>query len=110
LVDERRTPRRSPLHHYGRKDLHVKLIRIPKLLIPSNLDEIIANQKPRPLDICTTCRYVRCSCGKCHSQQCAQPCGHESNEAATTTQAVELDADGKTWCAQCQGNYYPHEH
>ena len=82
-------------------------LRIPTFRVPSNLDEIIANQKPRPLDICSTCRYVKCSCGKCHSQLCAQDCAYESGE---TTKTVELDADGKTWCAQCQGTYFPHEH
>jgi hypothetical protein len=83
-----------------------RFIQIPHFVFPSNFDEIVANQKPRPLDICH-CKHVKCSCGNCHSQICAEPCLYESGgEVGVPTP----DADGKVWCEECKGMYLPHEH
>src|SRR6266571_3504407 len=81
-------------------------IKIPKFIIPSNLDEIIANQKPRPLNVCSTCKYVKCNCGGCHRSGCqdAQACGYGSSGSAA---ASAVGGDGKVWCGECGGNYLP---
>ena len=83
-----------------------KTIVIPNFIIPDNLAEICANQKPRPLNICTICKHVKCSCGGCHSRICAEDCSYEIAEAAAAHQSV----DGRVWCDECGGNYLPHEH
>lgn len=72
-----------------------KTIVIPNFIIPDNLAEIIANQKPRPLKICSDCKHVKCSCGGCHSCICAEDCAYEIAEAAAARQS--LDSDGRVW-------------
>jgi hypothetical protein len=66
----------------------------------------MAKQQVRPLNICADCKHVKCSCGGCHSRQCADPCGYESAGGG----APMLDADGKVWCGECGGLYLPHSH
>ena len=85
-----------------------KFIEIPNFIKPANLDEIIANQKPRPLNICSDCKHVKCSCGGCHSRICAEACAYEVGENVGSSPV--LDEDGRTWCDECGGNYLPHEH
>jgi hypothetical protein len=37
----------------------------------------------RPLQFCSTCRYVLCNCGNCHNTElCKEPCLHEHQEEA----------------------------
>ncbi|MBV9256783.1 MAG: hypothetical protein JO215_02065 [Ktedonobacteraceae bacterium] len=57
----------------------MRFLRLPKLMVSSNLpngDQITV----RPLQKCSACRYVLCSCGKCHSEACQETCLYESGE------------------------------
>jgi hypothetical protein len=84
----------------------VKFINIPRLIIPEDLPQRMAQQQVRPLAICESCHYVLCSCGNCHSQICRQPCSYGSQTGAS----AEPNMDGKVWCEECGGMYLPHAH
>jgi len=84
----------------------VKYIKIPRLIIPANLDEIVAKQQSRHLNICSECKYVRCSCGGCHSHHCAEVCKYENGEMVEPVFGV----NEKVWCAECGGMYLGHSH
>jgi len=62
----------------------VKIIHIPNVYIPADLSlpsEEELQLMTRPLQLCTTCRYVLCSCGNCHnSQRCNETCLYEQTE------------------------------
>ncbi len=54
----------------------MKFIQIPKFIIPAGG---VPQGQPRPLLKCSSCRYVLCSCGRCHSEECLQPCLYEGS-------------------------------
>jgi len=58
----------------------VKFIHLPKLIIPSG--GVPQAGQPRPLAKCPSCRYVLCSCGRCHSEECLQPCLYEQGSGS----------------------------
>ncbi len=82
----------------------MKFLHLPRLTVPTDLPQRIAQQQPHPLALCPSCRYVLCSCGACHSEECRQPCRYEDGASA------EPDGDGKVWCAECGGMFLPHDH
>ncbi len=52
-------------------------ISLPKLVTPPSgvpVGQVV------PLEKCSTCSSVLCSCGKCHSQQCGQVCLYQTGE------------------------------
>lgn len=44
----------------------------------ANMSEQEIEQHTDHLDICPDCKYVRCSCGACHSQKCNHTCSYET--------------------------------
>src|SRR5450755_514614 len=61
----------------GGRSWCVKFFQLPKLIIPSG--GVPQAGQPRPLAKCPSCRYVLCSCGRCHSEECLQPCLYEGS-------------------------------
>jgi hypothetical protein len=51
-------------------------IQLHKLIMPKYLPtEAELQGMVRPLNFCSTCGYVLCSCGNCHnSELCNEPC------------------------------------
>ena len=81
-----------------------KVIHVPNLFKPPNLDRIMANQKERPLALCPTCKYVLCSCGICHSEECLHPCVYGAYEShGITIEAGEEAELTESWCMNCYG-------
>lgn len=58
----------------------MKVVYFPRIYIPDNLrlpSEQELESMRKPLQFCSTCHYVLCSCGNCHnSELCNEICLH----------------------------------
>ncbi len=57
----------------------MKYIKIPtfRVVVPPLTDEEV-EERTWHIPTCSTCRYVLCSCGNCHSQECNRTCRYET--------------------------------
>lgn len=62
----------------------MKVVQFPHIYIPEGFTlptEQELQQMTRPLQLCSICQYVLCSCGNCHnSQLCNEACRYEQEE------------------------------
>jgi hypothetical protein len=61
------------------------VIRFPRIFIredrPLLSEEQLQKLTRRPLQRCSSCRYVLCSCGNCHNtEDCNEECLYESSD------------------------------
>ncbi len=60
--------------------------------VPDDFEQRAARQQPRPLSFCPKCKYVLCSCGCCHSEECLDSCLYDDDSvsASSSTGAAEM--------------------